>query len=256
MRVLFLRKAALIRTLVIVFVLAGAILYARALVSPTDKSGEAAETGAILGGEARKVALTFDTAFGEDQTEILLEVLNDKNTPATFAVMGAWLEENPQLTEQISQQGHQIISHSMTHGRYPDLKDEEILRDAEAARTAIALQVGEDTSWIRPPYGAVDDRVKEILSHNGYRIITWDLDSQDWKGEDGETVANRVLKQIKPGDVVVFQNNVPQTAEALPRIIEELKNMNYQMVTLDQIYGDSKEEGSQQTQQSEGGTTF
>lgn len=181
------------------------------------------------------VALTFDTAFGKDQTTELLKILKDKGAKATFAVLGAWAEENPDIVDEIVSQGHEIISHSMMHERYNELGKEKALQDAIAAKEMLKLDFGIETNMIRTPYGAGDDEVYTALAEAGYVPIGWSVDAQDWRNDGADNIATRVLDNVNNGSIIVMQNNNIQTVEALPKIIDGLYDMNYECVTLTEL---------------------
>ncbi len=237
MRVVFLKKSMLLKVGIAVLVLVGALIYASSILN-TDiaevsaVSNESSVVSASATGE-NKIALTFDTAFGEDMTLNILDTLKQQNVCATFAVMGIWANENTQLLRLIAADGHEIISHSMTHERYTDLTDEGILEDAYASQAALAGLAGVQTHLIRAPYGAYDERVESVLNSVGFVGIKWSLDSKDWN--EGEDVFANVTQDAKSGDIVLFQNNAPATAQALPAIIEDLRAKGMTFATVSEM---------------------
>ncbi len=230
MRIIILKKAVLIRIAIFILLVTGAIVYTRIALSgeeQTFSSGGESTTICSVETDKKQVALTFDTTFGNDQTEALLAVLKEKNVKATFAVMGAWAQENTELVAKIKDAGHEIISHSMSHKRYNEMTTEEVLEDANAAKTLLRLDAVVDTYLIRPPYGACNEETFHALKSQGYIPIRWSIDSMDWKNEGAETVEKNVVSNIKPGAIVVFQNNCKNTTQALPAIIDDLKKLGY-----------------------------
>lgn len=238
MRIFVLKKSTIIRVAVLAVVLVAAIVYSKAMLDSDVTVFQTGQLGSAINrvdtGE-KEVALTFDTTFGEDQTEAILNILKQEGAQGTFAVMGVWANENPELFQEIAASGNELISHSMSHGRYADMTQEEVLADADAARTLLYTEAKIETSLIRPPYGATNDAVLAALEEGGYLPIRWSIDSMDWKGEGAQAVADNVLNNVQPGDIILFQNNSADTVQALPTIIQALKKMGYSCVNLSDL---------------------
>ena len=240
MRVFIMKKETLFKIAACTIMLIAAIIYT---VSAFNDETEAVfnDSGLCMTdikSADSAVALTFDTAFGEDRTKEILSVLKDKGVKATFAVMGTWAEENPRLVEKMIDEGHQIISHSMTHERYNELGPEGALKDAMAAKELLKMDHGIDTNYIRTPYGSGGEDVYTILAENGFTPVGWSVDSQDWKEDGAENIADRVLNNAENGSIIVMQNNNQQTVEALPMIIDGLLEINLECVSLDELGGE------------------
>ncbi len=238
MRVFVLKKKVLVRVLVFVLLLTGAAVYTKvAIGGDTQTFSSSGEGTAIcsVDTDKKEICLTFDTAFGEDQTEAILQVLKDKGVRATFAVMGAWGQENDELLRAIREEGHDIISHSMTHERYNEMEADAIAKDAQAARSFLKLEAGTDTPFIRPPYGACSEEVYAALRKEGMIPVRWSIDSKDWNGEGAEAITKQVVSNCKPGAIVLFQNNVKDTPEALAAIIDQLKELGYSFTPLSEM---------------------
>jgi len=190
--------------------------------------------------EKRAVALTFDTVFGEDRTDELLDILKKENVKATFAVMGAWAQEHPEKVRRMIDEGHEIISHSMMHPRYTDIGESEVREDARAARELLKTEFGVDTAFIRMPYGAYDDKTLAVLRNEGLKPVTWSIDSKDWKEEDAAKIAENVLSQVKQGSIIMFQNDRQVTAEGLADIIAAIKDSGFSCVILSELTGEAE----------------
>ena len=241
MRVFIMKKITLVKVVACVAVLIAAVIYTVTAVSADTTAFS--DNGLCLTeveGANSAVAITIDSSFGEDHTDDLLEILDKYGAKATFAVMGVWAEENPNQVKSMVKGGHEVISHSMTHERYDDLGAEGAVKDAVAARELLKMDFGVDTDLIRTPYGSGGDEVLANLVEKGFTPIGWSVDSQDWKGDGADNIANRVLNNVKNGSIIVLQNNNEQTVEALPKIIEGLYDMNYECVTISKLGGTSE----------------
>ncbi len=119
--------------------------------------------------------------------------------------MGAWAAKYPASLEMIAMSGHEILSHSMSHGRYPDLPPKDILADAKAAKDYLYKSSEVETNMIRLPFGAFDEDTIYTLEGGGFVPIKWSLDSKDWKMILSEEIIDRMKQYAKPGDIIMFQ---------------------------------------------------
>lgn len=239
MRIYVLKKSSVIRTVVFVLLIACALVYTTVVLNKDISAFNEGETDLMpicrVDTQDKNISLTIDTAFGEDYTEEILSVLKENDVKATFCVLGMWAEKNPELIKAIVADGHEIISHSMNHERYPDLEETQVVEDATAAREYLKQTASVDTPYIRMPYGAFDNMVMNALESNGFIPIKWSLDSKDWEGNGAEEIVKRVTGNLTSGDIVMFQNNVKDTPEALKTLLPMLKQNGYQVVPLDTL---------------------
>lgn len=238
MRVLILKKMTIIKCAVCLLLIIIGVVAAKLMFDDTEEVFGPAQQNEMVTGvntETKVVALTFDTTFGNDRTEQILEILDAADVKCTFAVMGAWANENPETVQAIVDDGHELISHSMSHGRYNDMSDEEMLEDAKAARAMLAGEYGANTSYIRPPYGALSSEKAAVLWENGFIPVKWSIDAMDWQGDGSDAVTERVLSAVQPGSIIVMQNNSEDAVGALLNLVKQLEKQGYQMVTLSEL---------------------
>lgn len=236
MRVFIMKKSLVFRIAAFVVILAAIFVYAKIMMQ--DDTAVFAQNGVLTAGDGTEniVAITIDTSFGDaDYTAEILDVLEDHDAQATFAVMGAWARENPDLVREIITQGHDVISHSMAHERYADLGTADAVADAKANREYLSAEFGVATDFLRLPYGNGTDEIYAALQQEGFRIVGWSLDSRDWSGIDAEKISDGIIKKIKAGEILLFQNNVAATPEALDLILQKLGDRAYETVTLEDI---------------------
>ena len=233
MRIFVVKKRTIIRTAVFVALIVGAIVFTQVALSGTAPVVSMSEAMPIcsVATDEMAVALTIDTAFGdEDYTDEILSVLKGGGARATFFVMGLWANEHPDALDGILRGGQEIASHSMNHTRYPDMQPSEMLYDASDAADLIFDKTGYDTRLLRLPYGAFSDESIRALEGEGFVPMKWSLDSKDWKGYDAEKIADAVVGQAQPGDIIMFQNNMEQTPQALSSVILGLREAGYKIV--------------------------
>ena len=241
MRIFVVKKSTIIRAAVFVLLVVGAIVYTQVALGDAAPVSNESESMPICSVETEEkvVALTFDTAFGdEDYTTEILEVLDDESVRATFFVMGLWANEYQEKLDAILTGGHEIASHSMEHTRYTELSTSEMLYDASEAANLIFELTGYDTQLIRMPYGAFDTESILALESEGYTPIKWSLDSKDWKGYAADKIAEGVLSEVESGDIIMFQNNMAATPEAISEIILGLREKGYKLVTVSDLLVD------------------
>lgn len=235
MHIFVIKKWTIIRAAVFLLLIVGAIVYTQVAINDAAPAASLSDLMPIcrVATDEKAVALTFDTAFGdEDYTDEILAVLKDESAPASFFVMGLWAAENPDALDAIAQEGQEIASHSMSHMRYTEMSADEILADAKDAAQLIFDKTGYDTRVIRIPYGAFDSASITALESEGYVVVKWSLDSKDWKGLDATKIADDVLSQVQNGDIIMFQNNMAATPEALRAIILGLREQGYKIMTV------------------------
>ncbi len=133
--------------------------------------------------EEKKIAISFDAAWGNDDTGELIKILSDYNVPATFFVVGAWVDKYPESVKQLSDAGHRVENHSNTHPYMTKLSREQITNEIECCNEKIAKVTGRTPTLIRVPYGDYDNHVVETVESLGMYCIQWDV----------ETLATKVI---------------------------------------------------------------
>lgn len=171
-------------------------------------------------------ALTFDDGPSKN-TPMLLDLLKSYNIPATFFLLGSQIAQYPEMVSKIQSEGHEIGSHSWSH---PNLRlvslerlQEEILNTDELLKSLGAVPL-----YLRPPYGAYDDRVIQLADRLGISIILWSLDSRDWKNLPSDYAKLRSTRGTVYDDgalrgIFLFHDTHKSTVDDLPRIIANLR---------------------------------
>lgn len=183
----------------------------------------------------KTVALSFDAAWGNEDTQELIDILNKYNIHATFFVVGQWVDKYPESVKALSDAGNEVMSHSDDHAHFAQLTAEEIRSNISASNEKIKKITGTEPTLFRCPYGEYNDTVISTVNSMGMSAIQWDVDSLDWKGISAGDISDRVLKNVKSGSIVLFHNAAENTPEALPGIIEGLIADGYKIVPVSQI---------------------
>ncbi|MBE6750036.1 MAG: deacetylase [Ruminococcaceae bacterium] len=186
--------------------------------------------------DKKQVAISFDAAWGNDDTEDLIKILKEYDVPATFFVVGAWVDKYPESVKALSDAGHQIQNHSNTHPHMPQLSREQMKNEIESCNEKIERITGKCPTLLRPPYGDYDNALIEVMNELKMFTIQWDVDSLDWKDNaTPESICKRVTSKVKNGSIVLFHNDADHTPEALPNILKTLKDEGYEFVFISDL---------------------
>lgn len=184
----------------------------------------------------KKIALTFDDGPRPGSTEKILEILRDHNIKATFFIVGKQAEKYPHLIQRIYDEGHEIGNHTYSHKRLTKMSNKEIIEDVEKTRTVIFNQIGFIPYLFRPPGGKFNSESLGILKELNYSIVFWTNNSGDWMQVEKNILSKRVIKNTKPGTIILMHNsNYSSTLESLPEIISNLENQHYRFVTISKL---------------------
>ena len=189
--------------------------------------------------EGKKVALTFDVNWAEtDYLYDILDILKEKKVKATFFIMGGWVEtseENVEKLKRIYAEGHEIGNHSNMHPDMTRISKERMIKEIELTDAVIFKYLGIRTDLFRCPSGAYNDTVIEVVESTNHYCIQWDADSVDWKELGAEIEYQRVMKNVKPGSIMLFHNDARYTPGNLIRIIDDLSEKDYEFVVISQL---------------------
>ena len=183
----------------------------------------------------KKIAISFDAAWGNEQTEKLIEILGEYGVKTTFFVVGSWVDKYPDSVKALDAAGHEVMNHSNTHPHLTRLGVEDVEKEINLCAAKIESLTGKRPDLLRAPYGDYNDTVIKTIRRLGVYPIQWDVDSLDWKDISAEKIAERVLGGVKEGSIVLFHNGGKHTAEALPVILAELQSRGYEIVPVSQL---------------------
>jgi polysaccharide deacetylase family sporulation protein PdaB len=181
------------------------------------------------------VSLTFDAAWGNEDTQTLIDILGKYNIKATFFVVGQWADKYPESVKALSDTGHEVMNHSDDHAHFNSLSSDQVIANISACNEKITAVTGITPTLFRPPYGEYDDHVISAVRSMGMEPIQWDVDSLDWKNIPFSEIQDRVLERVQPGSIILFHNAAINTPEALPGIIEGLIKEGYSFLPVSQL---------------------
>jgi peptidoglycan/xylan/chitin deacetylase (PgdA/CDA1 family) len=184
--------------------------------------------------EEKVVALTFDAAYDPAPLKGILAALEDAEADATFFLTGEFVRDFPEYTQLILDAGYPAGNHSYSHPDFTTVGDDEI-RD-QIARTAAALvKLGapDPAPLFRFPYGAYNKHVLSVIGSEGYVSVFWTIDTLDWETDrTPEQIRSVVLKNLKPGAIILMHVGSKQEVQVLPALLEEIKARGYRFVNL------------------------
>lgn len=185
--------------------------------------------------EEKKIAISFDCAWGVDHTDTLLDIMAKNDVTCTFFAVQFWVEKYPEYAKKIVEAGHELGTHSRTHSYMSKQSEGEIRDELTTSSKAIERITGQKVTLFRPPYGDYDNEVIDTCLDMKIYPIQWDVDSLDWKNLSAMEIAMRVINGVKPGSIILCHNNGLHTAEALPLIFSTLKNRGYEFVPIGEL---------------------
>ena len=185
--------------------------------------------------EQKKVAISFDCAWGVDYTDSLLDSMQKENVKCTFFAVEFWVKKHPDYVEKIFKAGHEIGTHSATHPYMSKLDKNSVIKELTTSCQAIENITNKKVELFRPPYGDYNDNLIQTATELGLYTIQWDVDSLDWKNLSAQEIIKKVVSKVKNGSIVLFHNQGLHTAKALPTIIKELKSQGYEFVSIGQL---------------------
>jgi peptidoglycan/xylan/chitin deacetylase (PgdA/CDA1 family) len=182
------------------------------------------------------VAITFDDGPHPQNTPRLLDMLRQRNIKATFYVIGRNVDLYPDIVRRTVAEGHEIGNHSYTHRLLTNMSDSEVLQEMSRTRDAIANATGVQPRTLRPPYGALLQRQRELV-HNqfGYPTILWSVDPRDWQRPGSSVVTSRIVSGSGNGAIILAHDLHAPTVDAMPATLDGLLRKGYQFITVSQM---------------------
>src|SRR5215467_207417 len=182
------------------------------------------------------IAMTFDDGPSATLTPKLLDLLAARHIKVTFFVIGENVAEHPEIVARAAREGHEIGNHSWSHPNFAKMSQESVRSQLQRTDDAIKNATGQRPTLLRPPYGSITDREKRwIHDEFGYDIILWDVDPLDWKRPGPAVVRSRILKETRPGSIVLSHDIHPGTIEAMPSTLDELEAKGFKFVTVSEL---------------------
>lgn len=185
----------------------------------------------------KHIYLTFDNGYEQGYTASILNVLKREKVPATFFITGHYVKEEPALVKRMVDDGHIIGNHSYHHPDFTTMTKQAIEKELEYLEAAVAkVSAQKDIKYLRPPRGTFSEQTLKWANELGYMHIFWSLAFKDWetdKQKGWKYAYDQMMEQIHPGAIVLLHTVSADNAEALERMIVDLRKQGYQFKSLD-----------------------
>ncbi|MCR6109921.1 delta-lactam-biosynthetic de-N-acetylase [Bacillus sp. A301a_S52] len=195
--------------------------------------------GLYIGDTSKKeLYLTFDNGYENGYTAEILDTLKEKNVPAAFFVTGHYLSEEKELINRMVNEGHIVGNHSFHHPSLPKVSDDRLIREIRTLEDEYKEVTGRtDMMYLRPPQGTFSERTLAKTAEMGYTNVFWSFAYKDWeidhqKGAD--YAYDKIMTRVHPGAVMLLHAVSSDNAQALPRVIDDLKKEGYTFKSLDE----------------------
>lgn len=188
----------------------------------------------------KRVALTFDDGPDGRVTPVILDILRQKQVPATFYLVGTHAQRYPEVVRRIAREGHEIGNHSWSHRDMRKLGTRETLQEIQRLNQWIEHVIGYRPATIRPPYGVVTKDLLQTARQLGQPLVGWTVDPRDWAGTAPREMDRIVRTQLRPGGIVLLHSfggrrHLENTVRFLPHLIDELRTQGYSFVRVSEL---------------------
>ena len=184
-------------------------------------------------GSEKLIALTFDDGPSGKYTRRLLDGLEERDAKATFLLCGYRMEQYPELTERIFQEGHEIGLHGYSHKSMQNMCYNDVTREIRQAMELIPD--GCPVSFLRSPGGLCGKCVQVAAADFGLSVLSWSVDPKDWATNDAGAIEKAVIRHVQDGDIILLHDMSDSSVEAAFAIIDELQAQGFRFVTVSQL---------------------
>lgn len=190
-----------------------------------------------VGTQEKKISISFDAAWGAEDFNKIMEILDKHQVKTTFFMTGEWVEKYPDCVKALVEKGHDLGNHSATHPDMTKLSKEQQREQILKVHKAVKELTGYEMELFRPPYGAYSNSVIRTCYEVGYYPIQWDVDSLDWKDYTAPQIIKNVCshKSLGNGSIILCHNGAKHTAEALDEMLTNLKEQGYEIVPISEL---------------------
>lgn len=211
------------------------ILFEILFCSYVNQEGAAVMGKAYAESNQKKIALTFDDGPHPYYTGQLLSGLRERDVKVTFFITGQNVENYPEIVRMMHKDGHLIGNHTYYHTQLTSRNAEDFKKELIMTNEAIKSVTGEDTIFVRPPYGSWNKEFEEEL--NMFPVL-WTVDPLDWCSDDVSCIVRSVTTKVEENDIVLMHDQYKTTVTAALKIVDELKSQGYEFVTVDELLFD------------------
>ncbi len=187
----------------------------------------------------KNLYLTFDNGYENGFTSDVLDVLKEKEVPAAFFVTGHYLKTHPELVIRMVEEGHIVGNHSWHHPSLAEVNDQRLKEELQKVKDEYKELTGRnDMIYLRPPRGVFSERTLAVSRDQGYINVFWSMAYKDWEvdNQKGWKYAyDQIMKRVHPGAIMLLHSVSQDNAEALGKVIDDLKEQGYSFKSLDDL---------------------
>lgn len=183
------------------------------------------------------ISISFDAAWGSDDTIEILNTLDKYNVKATFFMTGGWVDSYPDMVKEICSRGHDLGNHSHNHKQMSKLSASEQKDEIMYVTDKVKELTGYDVFLFRPPYGDYNSTLINTVYGCNHYPIQWNVDSLDWRDYGVENIIKTVTnhKALGNGSIILMHNGAKYTAKALGTVIETLQSQGYTFIPISEM---------------------
>ena len=187
--------------------------------------------------EEKKVAISFDTAWGNEDIQDILDILDQYKVKTTFFMTGEWVEQYPESVQLIVEAGHDLANHSENHKQMTQLSKQQCVDEIMTVHKRVKELTGIEMNLFRAPYGDYNNMVVGTARDCKYYTIQWDIDSNDWKDYGVDSIISNTVdnKKLENGSIILMHNGTKFTVDALKGVITGLQEKGYVIVPVSEL---------------------
>lgn len=189
--------------------------------------------------EKDMVTLLVNVAWGNEYLPSMLKILNAHNVKTTFFLDGSWTKKNPTLAKMIVDEGHEIGNHAYSHPDMKKLSNARIREEISKTNQVISATVDANPKWFAPPSGSFRQDVVEIAKDIDMYTVLWTVDTVDWRSPEPSAMAQKVLRKIEPGAMILMHPTASSTG-GLEELISGIKAKGYQINTVTKLLSEER----------------
>lgn len=190
------------------------------------------ESGYDYDPSKKYIAFTFDDGPSPKNTKDIVNYLKDNKFHATFFMLGNLMVRNPDIVNYVKDNENEIGSHTYSHQNLKRISMDKVKNEVNLTEDVYHEITGENFVLLRPPYGAINDKIKEEFN---YSYIIWSVDTLDWKYRDSDYLYNYVINNVNDGDIVLMHDIHETTKIAVEKILPELYVRGYRVVSVSEL---------------------
>lgn len=184
----------------------------------------------FINGNTKNIYLTFDEGYENGYTNIILDILKEKNCPAIFFVTMPYVKDNPDLIKRMIDEGHIVGNHSVNHKSMPTLDITTATNEITNLHNYVKKTFNYDMTLFRPPMGEFSEQSLAIAKNLGYKTVFWSFAYQDWDSKnqpDTNSALTKTVSSCHNGAIYLLHAVSKTNTQILPQFIDTLRQQGY-----------------------------